>query len=120
MAQFSANPSQEHLEKVKYICCYLAGTRNYVLAFKGKTGNGLEGYADSDWAADQIKRWSITGYFFKLADSIFSWNSHAQKTVALSSTCYDFLLFTFTYTDSSFSYFMLVDAFPIVGNLAGI
>jgi hypothetical protein len=27
-----------------------------------------------------------TGYFLKIADGIFSWASHAQKTVALSST----------------------------------
>ena len=44
------------------------------------------GYTDSDWAAYKIKRWSITGYFFKLANGIFSWCTHAQKTVALSST----------------------------------
>jgi hypothetical protein len=41
---------------------------------------------DSDWAADKIWRWSVTGYFFKLANGIISWHSHAQKTIALSST----------------------------------
>ena len=29
---------------------------------------------------------SVTGYFLKLANGIFSWTSHTQKTVALSST----------------------------------
>jgi hypothetical protein len=43
-------------------------------------------YTDSDWAADKIQRWSVTDYFFKLADGIISWCSHAQKTIALSST----------------------------------
>ena len=43
-------------------------------------------YNDSDWAADEIWGCSITGYLFKLANSIISWRSHAQKTVALSST----------------------------------
>ena len=43
-------------------------------------------YTDSDWAADKIRRQSITGYFFKMADGIVSWRSHAQKTVALSLT----------------------------------
>ena len=86
LAQFASNPSQEHLDKAKYICRYLAGTRNYALIYDGKSGKGLQGYTDSDWAADHIKRRSITGYFFKLANGIFSWTSHAQKTVALSST----------------------------------
>ena len=48
LAQFASNPSQEHLEKAKYICHYLVGTRNYALVFNGKTGIGIEGYTDSD------------------------------------------------------------------------
>jgi len=28
----------------------------------------------------------VTGYFFRLANGIISWQSHSQKTVALSST----------------------------------
>ena len=47
---------------------------------------GLMAYTDSDWAANEIWQRSVTGYFFKLADGIVSWCSHAQKTVALSST----------------------------------
>lgn len=43
-------------------------------------------YADSDWASDPSNHKSTTGYMIKLAGAIFSWNSRAQKTVALSST----------------------------------
>jgi hypothetical protein len=32
------------------------------------------------------RRRSTTGYFFKLADCTISWTSHAQKSIALSST----------------------------------
>ena len=86
LAQFSTNPSHEHMEKAKYICRYLNSTANYALVFDGSSGEGVIGYTDSEWAADTIKRRSITGYFFKLANGIFSWQSRAQKTVALSST----------------------------------
>ena len=86
MSQFSANPSQEHLDKALYICCYLAGTSKYALVFNGPSNKGLIAYTDSDWAGDPIKRRSVTGYFFKLADGIISWQSRSQKTVALSST----------------------------------
>jgi hypothetical protein len=54
--------------------------------FDGSSGSGLIAYTDSDWAADIIKHQSTTGYFFKLANGIFSWQSRAQKTIALSST----------------------------------
>ena len=57
-----------------------------MLVYDGDSQKGIYAYADSDWAADKIKRRLITGYFFKLANGIFSWCTHAQKTVALSST----------------------------------
>ena len=43
-------------------------------------------YTDSVWAANSINCWSITGYFSKLTNGIFSWQSWTQKTIALSST----------------------------------
>jgi hypothetical protein len=33
LAQFAANPSKEHLDKAKYILCYLAGTAKYALVY---------------------------------------------------------------------------------------
>jgi Reverse transcriptase (RNA-dependent DNA polymerase) len=86
LAQFSANPFQEHFERAKYICQYLVGTRSYSLVFKHAPGKGLAAYTDSDWASDPITRRSITGYFFQLAGGPITWQSRAQTTVAHSST----------------------------------
>jgi transposase InsO family protein len=86
MSQFAVNPSQEHLDKALYICRYLAGTEKYALVYEGLTNKGLIAYTDSDWAADPVRRRSVTGFFFKLANGIISWQSRSQKTVALSST----------------------------------
>ena len=69
LAQFAANPSQEHLNNAKYICCYLGGTKDYSIVYDGKTAKGIAAYTDSDWASDPITRQSVTGYFF-------SWRSH--------------------------------------------
>ena len=55
MSQFSANPSQTHLDKVMYIMCYLVGTQDYKIVYHGKKGEGLQAYTDSDWAADEAK-----------------------------------------------------------------
>ena len=86
LSQFAANPTQEHLDKALYICRYLRGTINYAMVLDGTSKEGLIAYSDSDHAADPIKRRSITGYVVKLANASISWTSHAQKTVATSST----------------------------------
>jgi len=74
-SQFSANSSKEHYEWAKYICRYLAGTKDYTMVFDGNTNEGLIAHSDSDWAADINNCCSITGYFFKLAGSSVSWLS---------------------------------------------
>ena len=85
LAQFAANPSKEHMSKAQYICCYLNSTPNYSLVYDGSGDEGTIAFTDSDWAANPIKRRSITGYFFKLASGIFSWQFQAQKTVAVTT-----------------------------------
>ena len=69
LSQFSANPSKEHFEWAKYICCYLADTQDYTMVFDGNTNEGLIVHSDSDWATDINNCHSITGYVFKLAGS---------------------------------------------------
>jgi len=86
MSRFSANPSQEHLDRALYIFKYLRGTMNYTLNYDGASNKGLIAYTDSDWASDVNKRRSTTGYFIKLATGSICWSSHLQKTIALSST----------------------------------
>jgi hypothetical protein len=59
MLQFSANPSQEHLDKAMYICKYLARTSRYTLVYNGHSQKGLLAYTDSDWVADKVTRQSL-------------------------------------------------------------
>ena len=86
LSQFSANPSQDHLSRALYICRYLLGTSKYSLVYNGPGDEGLMAYADSDWASDPNNCKSTTGYMVKLMGTVISWNSRAQKTVALLST----------------------------------
>jgi hypothetical protein len=91
LLQHSANPSEDHLNRALYICCYLLGTTNYSLVFDGPSDSGLMAYSDSDWASDPNTWKSTTGYMVKLVGAIFSWNSQVQKTVALSSTKVEYM-----------------------------
>ena len=86
LAWQSANPSKEHLEKALYICQYLLGTANYLLVYDSDSGKGTITCIDSDWGQDKITGHSQTGFYLKLANGVFLWNSHLQKTTALSST----------------------------------
>ena len=86
LAQFSANPSDEHLKKALHVCRYLAGTKDYRLVYDGRKGEGINAMTDSDWGSDPTTRRSQTGYFVSLASGAFSWTSRAQKTIAHSST----------------------------------
>jgi len=54
--------------------------------YDGSTGSSITACTDSDWGADSDTRHSQTGFYLKLANGIFLWNSHIQKTTALSST----------------------------------
>ena len=86
LSQFSTNPTKDHYRAAVHICRYLVGSQNYKLVYLQQADKGLVAFTNSDWAADKIRRHSVTGYFFKLANGIVSWHSHAQRTVALSST----------------------------------
>jgi len=59
--------------------------QSYKLQY-GLKQHGLYADADADWASDQGSRCSITGYLVLLSGTAISWNSRAQKTIALSST----------------------------------
>ena len=86
MVQFASNPSLDHMNKAKQIICYLGSSPDLSLVFDGGSDKGIIAFCDSDWASDKIKHKSQTGYFFQLAGASISWQSCAQKTIALSST----------------------------------
>jgi hypothetical protein len=56
LSQHSANPSEDHLNRMLYICRYLLGTTNYSLVFDGLSDSGLMAYSNSDWASDPNTR----------------------------------------------------------------
>jgi hypothetical protein len=78
-------PTDIHMNAVKQVLRYLAGTANLGLQFS-QSSNILTGYCDADYAADLDKRKSTTGYVFLLNNAAISWASKLQPTVAMS-TC---------------------------------
>ncbi|KAK1694265.1 hypothetical protein QYE76_010962 [Lolium multiflorum] len=85
VSRYLADPGKEHWRAVQWIFRYLRGTSKACLKF-GKTGEGLVGYVDSDFAADLDKRRSLTGYVFTVGGCAVSWKATLQSVVAQSTT----------------------------------
>jgi hypothetical protein len=86
VARYSDDPSHDHWSAAKRVLRYLVTTKHAKLVFGSRPSEGLEGYADANWASDVDTRRSTTGYVFKLFGTAVSWKSQRQHTVATSST----------------------------------
>jgi hypothetical protein len=85
VSRYMANPGKEHWKAVHWIFRYLRGTSKACLKF-GRTGKGLVGYVDLDYATDFDKRRYLTGYVFTVGDCVVSWRATLQSFVVQSTT----------------------------------
>ena len=95
LAQYMSAPSTDHWSGVKRVLRYIKGTQNYGLLFSSDGEDALFGYSDSDWAGDMDTRRSTSGYTFFIGNSLVSWSSQKQKTVAKSSTEAEYVALSF-------------------------
>lgn len=86
LSQFCSCPSQEHWNAVKRILRYLKGTVSAGITYSGKDPLIVTGYCDSDFASSTSDRKSVGAYVFVCEGGAISWNSHKQRTVAVSTT----------------------------------
>ena len=75
LSKYSENPSEEHLNYLLYVLCYLQGTTHYCIHYDGASNAGLIAFSDSDWAEDKDDRHLQTGFIFKMAGATISWVS---------------------------------------------
>jgi hypothetical protein len=68
LAQYTANPSPQHLRLAQYVLSYLVGTVDTHLVYDGASGDGLHGYSDSSLGDQADDRHSTSGYVFLLAN----------------------------------------------------
>ena len=76
----------EHWKSVKYIMCYLNGTRNYGLLYEKDEETNLVRYSNAEWADDLNDQKSASGYLFKLSGAAVIWRSKRQTCVSLCTT----------------------------------
>lgn len=85
LSQFNNCYGETHWKHAKHVLRYLKGTKNFGLKFS-KSDSHLEGFVDADWGSDKLDRKSYSGFCFRFSNSLISWESRKQSTVALSST----------------------------------
>ncbi|KAE8254572.1 hypothetical protein A4X13_0g3372 [Tilletia indica] len=87
LGKFSSDPSSIHLIAAKRVLRYLRKTSGAKLTFGGRKDEELqmEGFVDSDWAADRDDRRSTSGFVFTIGGGAVSWGSRKQGAVALST-----------------------------------
>ena len=84
-ARYQACPKESHLIAVKRILRYVHGTCNLGLWFPKHTSFNLVAYTDADFAGCRVDRKSTSGACHFLGQSLVSWASKKQNSVAIST-----------------------------------
>ena len=85
-ARFQADPRESHLIAIKRICRYLKGSPNLGIWYPRKSGFGIIGYSDADYAGCRIDRKSTIGTCQFLGNKVVLGFSKKQLSVLTSTT----------------------------------
>ncbi|KAK2415783.1 hypothetical protein QL285_038238 [Trifolium repens] len=84
-ARYQSCPKESHLKAVKRILKYLKGTSNFGLWYSKGNDCSLVGYSDSDFVGCKLDRKSTSGTCHLFCNSLVSWHSKKQVSIALST-----------------------------------
>jgi hypothetical protein len=117
LSQYLNNPATEHYQSARSLATYLAATitagiyywrnepvtllpigeqptlhpDNHEIQTELNNNGNLEGLVDSDWAANTLKRKSITGLIVMFAGGAVAYKSKYQDVIAMSTTEAEFV-----------------------------
>ncbi|CAA7039007.1 unnamed protein product [Microthlaspi erraticum] len=93
LSRYMQNPKESHGAAMKQCLRYLRGTTTLGLVFKKSSSAAMKlvGYSDSSHNVDPDDGKSTTDHVFYLGESMISWCSQKQDTVALSSCEAEFM-----------------------------
>jgi hypothetical protein len=86
VCQFMHAPTNSHWVVVKHILRYLKGTTTHDLHITRSSSFALLGFTDANWAGSIADKKSTGDYPVFFGQTLISWKSGKQRTVAHSST----------------------------------
>jgi hypothetical protein len=89
LAQYTANPSPQHLRLVQYVLSYLVGTVDTCLVYDGTGGDGLHGYSDSSLGDQADDRHSVASANYGLSTQYYTDSVVVHSTCSGCSDVYD-------------------------------
>src|SRR5256714_14373614 len=84
LSKFSHQSSILYAQALKHLLRYLIATKRLGLLYY-EAPFSLDGYSDSDFAADPATRKSVGAYIFKLGHGPISWKTKQQTIVTIST-----------------------------------
>jgi hypothetical protein len=81
-ARFQASPRASHLQAVKRILRYLHGTLNFGIWLSASSCISLRSFSDANFGGCRINRKSTSGSCHFLGNSLITWSSRKQSSVA--------------------------------------
>ena len=73
VSQFMHSPSEEHMNAVIRILCYLKSSPGKGILFTKRDSLDIKGYTDADWARSIQDRRSTSGYFTFVGGNLVTW-----------------------------------------------
>ncbi|XP_019230181.1 PREDICTED: uncharacterized protein LOC109211137 [Nicotiana attenuata] len=85
LSQFLQKPQVPHMQAALHVLRYLLNDPAQGILLHSSFDFSVLCYSDSDWAACDVSRKSISGFCITLGGSPISWKSKKQPTISLSS-----------------------------------
>ena len=107
-------PGRKAWNEMLRVIKYVLQTKNLALKIEPDLNQGLSNwsilaYSNSNWAADQETRVSVTGFVLYLCGVPISWKSRGQKSVSLSSSEAEYIALSEAAKEVKFVYQVLTN-----------